>query len=248
MVAPTQQKTPFKDRKELLQDIARFVQRHQAFFRQNSKRMSDLFEMTVYNDVIRFYQRKGATVQATNLDAKKTFVYKLSPNALVQNFSFMAVTFTAPASGPASVIEVHHNLKVESAGEMHIYYTADVVVCPQGTPITQKQANGRRHSYLEAKNLITFLEAKHMNPFGEVIFGFTGLVLELMPDLVHGKITPGPGLGHLCPSVVFSGAGNVHTHRIIASVQRRYGYNVICGLFKTKSQIYSFRNLKERAV
>jgi len=69
-------KTPWKDRKELLKDISSFTTRNGGFFKQNSKRMSDLFEMSVYNDAVKFYRRKRYSIKICNLMRDGTFKYR----------------------------------------------------------------------------------------------------------------------------------------------------------------------------
>jgi hypothetical protein len=58
----------------------------------------------------------------------------------------------------------------------------------------------------------------------------------------------GMDLGHLCPSIVFSGSPSEHTELVATELKKRYGYNVIYGLFQNKGQIYSFKGLNERGI
>lgn len=243
-------KTPWKNRKELLQSIFSFTRRNGAFFKQNSKRMSDLFEMTVYNDAVRFYKRNKYDIQTNQLKRDGTFNYKLSTLGLTENFSYFSAcrSFGRGKAARTETVEIHHNIKIQSAHNSHIYYTADVSVCIAGGTVTITQKNGIRHSFIPNASLVTFLEAKHLNPFPEILFGFSGLVLEVMPRLISKDMPVGIGLGHLCPSIVFSGSPSEHTALVAQELKKRYNYNVICGLFQNKAQIYSFKGLNEKRI
>lgn len=237
-------KTPWKDRKELLKDISSFIHRNSAFFKQNSKRMSDLFEMSVYNDAVKFYKRKKYSIVIRNLMRDGTFKYKLSTAGLSDNFSY----FTAEKMLRGKVvdtIEIHHNIKLQSSHDQHIYYTADVSVCRRNGVTTLMQKSGKRHSYIENANLITFFEVKNMNPFPEVLFSFSGIVLEVMPEFITGsKHKIGDKYKHLTPTIVFSGSGSDHAEQVADKLSARYGYNVIRGLYVSKGKIYSMDKLK----
>lgn len=240
-------KSLWKDRKELLKDLASFISRHGAFFKQNSSRMSDLFEMSVYNDVVRYYRRKNYSISAMNIGKDGAFRYKLTTSGLAENFSYFYV-LNDPKKNKNSTnveLEIHHNMKVQSAHHEHIYYTADVVVTLKNGVATDKQTSGRRHSFIRNRDVITFFEAKNMEPFPAVLFGFSGVVLEIMPGFINGRYAVEPGRAHLCPSIIFSGSGSAHTKLVSSELATRYGYNVISGLYAHKSQIYSFKNLNE---
>lgn len=239
-------KTPWKDRKDLLKDLSSFIIRNGAFFNQNSKRMSDLFEMSVYNDIIRYYKRKKYKIQIANA-RNGVFRYKLSPTGLSDNFSyFVAYRGYGRGKNRENVdIEIHHNLKVQSAHNEHIYYTADISVCEKDGVKTIKQRNGIRHSFVVNSTLITFFEVKNLNPFPEILFSFSGLVLEVKPELIIKKEHIELSNRHLTPSIVFSGSGSEHVQRVAEDLTNRYSYNVISGLYTNKGQIYSFKNLNE---
>ena len=235
-------KTPWKDRKDLLKDISSFVYRKGAFFKQNSKRMSDLFEMTVYNDAVRYYKRKNYNISIHNLMRDGTFKYKLSTAGLSTNFSYFVAEKTF-IDGKEK-IEIHHNLKIQSSHDSHMYYTADVSVCRENGVKTVKQKNKRNHSFIENENLITFFEVKNMNPFPEILFSFSGIVLEIMPDFITSKkYIIDKNSKHLTPSIVFSGTGGAHAETVADMLSLRYGYNVIRGLYASKGKIYSMGKL-----
>ncbi|MFH7326422.1 hypothetical protein [Desulfurivibrio sp. C05AmB] len=240
-------KNPYKDRKYLLRDINSFISRNGGVFNQLAKRMSDLFEMSIYNDIVKYYKRKKYDIEVMLLGKDGTFRYKLTTSGLKENFSyFHCVKSTVKKRKRTKIeIEIHHNLKVQSAHDDHIYYTADICVCYKDGVITRKQKNGRNHSYVENDKLINFFEVKNLNPFPEVLFGFSGLVLEVMPQFINGITKPCSDGDHLTPSIVFSGLGGEHVRKVSNSLTARYGYNVISGLYAHKNQIYSFKDLSE---
>lgn len=237
--------TPFIDRKVLLGDISSFVRRNGATFKQLANRMSDLFEMSVYNDVVKYYQRKKCYVEAKKLKRDGTFKYKLTTSGLKENFSYFTVKLPIYTDDKTkeNIVEIHHNIKVQSAHDEHIYFTADITVCKTDGAITTKQKNGRNHSYIKNDSIINFFEVKNMNPFPEVMFSFSGLVLEVMPQFIEGKVKVIMGGEHLTPCLVFSGISGDHTSRVSESLENRYKYNIIIGSYTKKGQIYNSNSL-----
>lgn len=229
----------------MLKDISSFTNRNGAFFKQNAKRMSDLFELSVYNDTVKFYRRKKYDISAENVMRDGTFKFKLSTSGLKENFSYFRAWKTS-SKGETHEIEIHHNIRLRSAHDEHIYFTSDVSVTRKNGVTTQKQKNGRKHSFIKPENLLTFLEVKHMNPFPEVLFSFSGIVLEVKPDFIvnPGSIAVGQNLSHLTPSLVFSGIGGTHVESVADKLIARYGYNVIRGLFANKGRIYANQSTK----
>ena len=136
-------KNPYKDRKLLLRDINSFISRNGGTFNQLAKRMSDLFEMSVYNDIVKYYKRKKYDIKIVHLKRDGTFKYKLSTSGLKENFSYFECSKQTVKNSKRTTIEIeiHHNLKVQSAHDKHIYYTADISVCHKDGTITQMQAN-----------------------------------------------------------------------------------------------------------
>jgi len=237
-------KSPWKNRDELVKSISSFTRRHGGMFKQNAKRMSDLFEITVYNDVVRYYKRKKYKITVDNAGRNGQFLYRLSTSGLAENFSFFRGVKELK-DGTSANIDIHHNIKLQSAHHEHMYFTADVAVCVDGGLITERINGGRRHSYVVNRDIITFFEAKHMNPFPEVLFGFSGVVLEIMPKLMSRLIHVRPGLDHICPTIAFSGNPSEHVRLVAQELSLRYGYNIVTGLFKRKGQVYYSNKLKE---
>lgn len=241
-------RSPWVDKSELIKDIKDFIEKSGGFFRQNANRMSDFFEMAAYNSIVTFYKEKGYGIQPVNLK-KGIFRYKLSPSGIAENFSY----FIAQKDG-YDAVEIHHNLKVESAHENHIYYTPDISVCWNKGAITVTQKNKRRHSYIPKDKAISFFETKHHNPFPELLFNFSGLVLEIMPGLIEKKLkccsiddgNRDCDSGHLTPGIIISGILNDYTKKIRDSLMQRYKYNIFTGTYRHRGKIKSFTDAYQR--
>ncbi len=241
--------TPWVDKSEIVKDIKEFIKKSGSFFRQNEARMSDFFEMAAYNSIVLYYSQKGYNVVPTNL-RKGVFRYKLSPSGVFEKFSY----FVAQIEGKRD-IEIHHNIKVASAHEDHIYYTPDISICREQSVKTQKQNNSKRHSYIPRDKLISFFETKNHTPFPELLFNFSGLVLELMPSLINGNENKSCIIketnyrckkGHLAPGIIVSGILTEYTTRIKKSLMKRYNYNIFTGTCKHKGKVSSFLDFYQR--
>lgn len=89
-------------------------------------------------------------------------------------------------------------------------------------------------SYCPANSVQTFFEVKHMGPFPELLFSFTGLVVNFF--VAAGRVK---GVKHIAPSLLISGNPNLHTKTISAFVAAQYHANVLAHLFVRPSFIYS---------
>ena len=238
-------KSPYKDRTQLLKEISSFTTRNGAFFKQNANRMSDLFEMSVYNDAVKHYRRKKYIIKINNLMRDGTFKYKLTPAGLSENFSYFVATKKHDDQSE-DVVEIHHNIKVQSFHDPHIYFTADVSVTRQNGVVTEKLKSKKSHSYISCQALLTFFEVKNMNPFPEVLFSFSGILYEIKPEFVlnPASLSIDTGKKHLTPSLVFSGSGGEHVESVANKLADRYGCNIIRGLYANKGKIYSYDNLR----
>lgn len=228
---------PWIDRTTLITNAQLFVRTYGAFFRGNAKRISSLVEISVYNSIVAFYKREKFKVTGKNLGPGKSFRYKLTASGLTENYSF----FVAKKDD----VEVHllHNISIQSAHDDHIYFTADVVVATHPGATTKRLKSNRRHSYVANKDLVTFAEVKHLNPFPEVLFNFTGLVLEFRPDLIDNGCSISQTGHQLCPIIAFTGVASDHSERIRDSLGSRYGINIVFGTSKSFGGIDGFDEL-----
>jgi len=234
-------KSPFKDKKLLISRINGFLGKYEKFFHDQASRINEYFEINCYNDVVKFYEKNGFKVYPQNTNSGK-FIYKIKPTGHPENFSYFSVN-----SGTFQLFEIHHNLSIESCLSNDIFYCPDISVVTSGS-IEKKKTDAyyfgkRDHSYCSANNLQTFMEVKHLNPFPELLFSFTGLAMQFLPETNKEKSNP-RDCAHLAPTLALSGNGNIHAEKIKKAVESNYRLNFIFSLFYRPSQIYSKRYRK----
>ena len=230
---------PWINREALIRSATDFAQSNGYFLRSYANRISGLVEIAVYNSVLEYYKNSNYTLQLQNLGPKQSFRYKSSPAGLIENFSF----FIATHSETGDVVSIVPNTKIQSAHHEHLYYSPDVVICSVVSAITVPLQNGKRHSYIENTGLITFIEVKHLTPFPEILFSFTGLLLEFSPAFVFRRITTSKDLVHLTPSIVFTGVASSHVRTIQTELTQRYKINIIYNTQATNGSIVNINNL-----
>jgi len=238
-------RSPFKDDKELISDIKKFLNTHRSTFLQEIDRTSSYFEIAVFNDVVRFYENNGYEVTPKNLKPhKKQFVYALSPNAKPENVSYFHVVKKYKKK-PNKEFEVRHNLRIQSKHDNRIFVSPDyAVILPDSITSNKLKRYYNAKSdyfYVESKNVLTFAETKHYNPGPELVLNFVGLVNEIMPELMTNDI-PTNQPKHFGPALFISGVGNPHIRDIQDSLMNRYRLNILLGLFAYPNQLYSVKN------
>ncbi|HLP57227.1 MAG TPA: hypothetical protein VK186_00285 [Candidatus Deferrimicrobium sp.] len=201
-----------------------------------------MVEITVYNSIVSLYEKLGFKLEAKNLGPKKSFRYKLSSTGLMNNFSY----FEATSQERKEIIWILHNTKIQSAHNDHLYYAPDIVVCLKEGAITRKLKSKREHSFVENEYLLTFVEVKHLVPFPEILFSFTGLVLEFQPTFITkpSELKKAGGL-HLAPMIVFTGNSSEFADKIKEDLIARYGINIVYGTQKHGGQIADFSKLNK---
>jgi hypothetical protein len=238
-------RSPFRDNALFQREIDTFLHRHRSVFAQQVKRTSAFFEIACYNDLVRYYEKAGFSVEPQNTAPRsKQFVYALSPSAKPSNCSYFLAHRKYAALG-LRAFELRHNLRVQSAHDPGVFVTPDYAVISPGSLQSIRDPNYYNgkvdYDYAPASSLQTFAETKHYPPGPELILNFVGLVNELMPSLMNGAHS-GSLPKHLGPSIFISGSGNHHHERIRTSLANRYQINVFLGLFAWRSQAYSTRN------
>ncbi len=238
-------KSPFKDNKELMRDIEKFMNIHRSTFAQEVDRTSAFFEIAVFNDVVRYYDTNGYLVEPKNLRPKKRqFVYALSPNAKPENVSYFHITKVYKKT-PNREFEVRHNIRVQSAHDNRVFVSPDyAVIEPESIEfayVKHYYNSKAKYFFVKSENVATFAETKHYNPSPEMVLNFVGLVNEILPNLIRG-IPPSSPPKHFGPALFVSGVGNAHIKAIKDSLMARYKINVLLGLFAYPSQLYSARN------
>lgn len=229
--------SPFKDQDELRKELIEFINIFKTTIVDHSKRISDYFEMGCFNNVVKFYKAQKYLITIQGLQQGE-YRYKCSTSGIQSNFSFFKVA--KEHDKLLLEFEIHHNLAVQSAHNRDIFTTPDIAVI---------KANGlkirddiyevkRRFSYVAQEDLITFCEAKHFNPYPELLFNFIGTVNELRPSIIDGSLKPILP-AHLAPSLMISGVPNKHTSKIKESIESRYCVNIVYNLFHTSLPIFS---------
>ena len=75
--------TPFKAPADFEKELMDFSNRYKVLLAEHAKRISDYFEMTCYNLVIRYYEKKGYKLTVQNLQGGK-FKFKCSPTGVTE--------------------------------------------------------------------------------------------------------------------------------------------------------------------
>ena len=223
--------TPFKAPSDFEKELTDFSNRYRVLLAEHSKRISDYFEMTCYNLVIQYYEKKGYELEVQNLQGGK-FKYKCSPTGQLKNFSYFKAT-KKDKQGLGEVVYIYHNATAQSAFDEKVFTTPDIVVSNSNTPAETKDYYTTKKilSYIPKENLITFCEAKHLTPFPELMVNFIGTVHELKPDCVDNNEKYSDS-EHIAPSLMMSGTFSKPTRRIQYSFEKRYYVNFSDNLFE----------------
>lgn len=223
--------TPFKAPLDFEKELTDFSNRYKILLAEHAKRISDYFEMTCYNLVIRYYEKKGYELDVHNLQSGK-FKFKCSPTGLLKNFSYFKATKKG-IQGVDDVIYIYHNATVQSAFDKNVFTTPDIVVSSSNTPAETNDYYTTKKilSYIPQDKLITFCEAKHLTPFPELMVNFIGTIHELKPDCMDNTMNHHAS-EHIAPSLMMSGTFGKPTRRIQDSFEKRYYVNFFDNLFE----------------
>jgi hypothetical protein len=235
----------FKDVTEFEKELIDFANKFKTTIVSHSKRISDYFEMSCFNHLVKFYELNEYKLIIENLQNNQ-YRYKCSTSGIQSNFSnFVAQKLV---KGKLVEFEIQHNLAVQSSHDKELFTTPDISVINKGKVIVVEDYydTKRKFSYVENKNFITFCEVKNFTPFPELIFNFIGVVNELQKEIITNK-TKKSTLIHISPSLMISGKPNKQTARIKKSLENRYQINIIYDLFYTGTETFSkkqFKNLQ----
>ena len=238
-------KSLFKDNKLLVNEIKRFLNRHGGFFISKIDKTSYYFELSVYNNLVEYYENHGWDVVPRNFgDDGKQFVYAVNPAASPIKCSYFSLrkTYTYPKTTIHHDFELRHNLRIQSKHNDRIFITPDfAVIRPDSIEncFLKYYFNGKvAYHFCKSDNVITFAEAKNYMPSPELIINYVGILNEINPGFIFGEF-PSNKPFHFSPSLVISGASNPHTTRISHSLSERYKINVFMSMFYFPQQIYS---------
>lgn len=212
--------------------VDRFLAKHRTQIYAHTDKISYYAEISAYNAIIDLYKQLGHKVKPANF-VKDKFRYKLQPTGDARKYSH----FTLSRSGQQTV--VLNNVRVESAHGERLYFTADIVVANANAVQMMTQAEvaelGMRRTAFAIRNVDvkTFIEVKNLPAFPELLFNFSGLLYEIMPDIFFGKVSKRVRT-HLAPSLVCSFAGSGHANYIRQSLLGRWHINIFSDFLKVR--------------
>lgn len=235
------QKSPFKDITLLEKEITGFINKFKITVASHSKRVSDYFEMSCFNDVVRFYYLKGYKITVQNLQNKE-YRYKCSTAGIQSNFSHFGLSILC--NDKIEEYEVHHNLAAQSSHDAEIFTTPDITIIKKNTSQTTTgyYDTKRRFSFVKNDDLMSFCECKQFNPFPELVFNFIGVVNELRSEIIENKFTELNPV-HIAPSLMVSGKPNKQANKIKDSLESRYCINIIYDLFYSRTVTFAKHNV-----
>jgi hypothetical protein len=242
-------KTPFKARSEFHKEIQTFLNNYGKAINREVEKISTLFEITCYNYVIEYYVNQGFTLIPRNpKKSENFFVYKTSPSGNLTNYSYFEARKQIQTNKGLQEIsfDIRQNVPVQSNHDFDVYFTPDIVICEDKFEMVKDFAyyhSTRWRYYLKNEGLISFAEAKHYNPFPEILVSFIGIIHELKPGLLQKK---GRKNGvHLAPSLMISGRGGLPVERIKSNFEKRYMLNIFLGLIFNADLIRTQRKMKK---
>lgn len=224
--------TPFKAVADFEKDLKQFANQHKTIIHDHSDKISDYFEISCYNMIIKYYEQRGYIMQVRNLQGGK-YKYKCSPNGFLDNFSFFCA-MNQYGGANEDVFYVFHNATVQSAYDKKVFTSPDIVVSKvsKSSYTTDHYQTKKKLSYLKNDDVISFCEAKHLSPFPELMINFIGTVNELKPLCLTKNGCDDICLSdHIAPSLMMSGSESKPCQTIRVSLERRYFVNYFDNLF-----------------
>jgi hypothetical protein len=188
--------------------LREFISRYKTQFEELSVRRPQLLEVVATTLAVNHYASKGYQVSPGGL-VQGAFRVKASSRGHPWNYSWWRVNRNDVK------FEIHSNLAVAGAyGSDGGIYVVDVAVVPEAT-VPHERPQGE---WLGAKNesLITFLESKALVIYPMLIAQFIGIVFELKPNHLAGRLRRGfLRDDHFRPSLVSLGYLTATSHGIV---------------------------------
>ncbi|MCL1670517.1 hypothetical protein [Elizabethkingia ursingii] len=222
-------KSPFRNSQEFEKEIIEFANKNRLEIVEHSKKISDYFEISTFNNLVKYYKIKGYTVNPANLINGK-YRYKCSPAGIQSNFSYFLIK--KRIRNVDYEFEIHHNLAVQSSHCEDIFTTPDIVVINKSSIKYSEEyySTKRTFSYVENNNMKTFCEVKNFNPFPELLFNFIGVLNELRKEYLEGNLQNDSPV-QIAPCLIISGKGSKPTNLIKERLETRYNVNIIYDVF-----------------
>ncbi len=225
--------TPYKAAAEFEDDLQKFANKFHVTLAEHAYKTNEYFEISCYNLILRYYERKGYKLEVKNLKGSD-FKFKCNPNGFLKNFSYFKATKT-DEEGKEVTVFIFHNATVQSAFDDKVFTTPDIVVAKSdvASETTDHYITKLKLTYISKENLVTFCEAKHITPFPELMINFIGTLHELKPECMSDEEKTASD--HLAPSLMISGTFAKPTKRIKNSYESRYYVNYLDNLFDDAS-------------
>lgn len=232
-------KSPFKDVGEFENELKAFSNKFKVIISDHSRRISDYFEISCFNLVVKYYELSGYKVIPGNI-IKGQYRYKCSPRGIQSNFSHFIASIGRGSR--REHFEIHHNLPLQSAHDELVFATPDIAVISAESLKYKKDYYESKviFSYAENEDVYAFCEAKNFVPFPELLFSFMGIVNELAIDIISSRPLK-RRKRHIAPSLMVSGRAGAPAKRIKFSLESRYQVNILFDLFYT-SRLYIARD------
>jgi hypothetical protein len=230
---------------ELTKAIESFLKRNSVQLKDLGNELPQLFEIASFNLMVDLYDKMGYKTEPANLQNGE-FCYKLQPNGLKNNFSWFEVS--RRYYGKLHQYELHENLSVQVAGTEDCFLHPDVVVIKKDTaeklPNSKILVHFNEYWYVKNKNLKTFLEAKYLKPFPELLLNFPGMLMALRPNNKnYAKIKRAPR--HVAPLFMLAGIANDHSKRISNFITEKYHINLVFSSLKiSKANMKKVKKIK----
>jgi hypothetical protein len=235
------QKSPFKNQETFEKEITEFANRFKTTVVNQSSRISDYFEMSCFNMIVKFYELYGYKATIENLQDGQ-YKYKCTTSGIQSNFSHFKVY--KEINETTYEFQIQHNLAIQSSQDKELFTTPDIAIVMEGSvKYSNTHYDSKRlFSYVENEDLLSFCEVKQFTPFPELLFNFIGIVNELRHKIMNDTSDSYP-TKHIAPSLMISGKPSKPVARIKASLERRYCINLIFDLFYSSTKTFSKKNL-----
>lgn len=185
------------DDTRIRQSLRQFIRRHRTNFQYLPTIQSQLLELGALVITVEHYRLAGYGVAPTNL-IQGRFKVKRSSAGYPWRFSWFTI------ERGAQRFEVHTNLKVAGAHGDDASYVLDVAVCRPDRVPTARPANA--WSRLRNEELITWVEAKKLVVYPMLLAQFIGIVHEVSPRFLAGRLPWGFARDHhFAPTLVTTG-------------------------------------------
>jgi len=198
---------------EISKAIKGFVKKHRNSLYQLSKSQSKALEFASAIGVADHYSSNGYSISVINPGKQNVFKVKESTKGYPWNFSRVIL------SRDTNVFEMHMNLSVRSAHDDGVY-CIDVGVCKEGD-VPNKRTESKWIA-LENSKLITFAEAKSLVVYPMLLAHFIGIVHEIKPSFIGGRLQRGfKANDHLYPTLISLGSFSATSQKIVNAYKQR---------------------------